>query len=206
MFVPGCAPLLVCFRSHRLCKRSPNFCTKICEHLDTTDFHRRLKHLPRTGCICVCSFALARGRPGRTKNPVPADVVPLGPTSGPGLGCLGTCGLFRKSAETAMEVLRSSAPLVTAAPRAVWGLRVRPFWDGGPVQYTGGAKRKPQIVGGVPQKGQTGTKKCIFGFWCLLMFSILKGDVQKNSWQQSIMPVASGVPPLRELIVAFDIF
>ncbi|CAE8642170.1 unnamed protein product, partial [Polarella glacialis] len=29
-----------------------------------------------------------------------------------GLGCLGTCGLFRRCCETAMEVLRSSAPLV----------------------------------------------------------------------------------------------
>eukprot|EP00438_Fugacium_kawagutii_P004836 Skav216285 [mRNA] locus=scaffold4425:9508:11667:- [translate_table: standard] len=32
-----------------------------------------------------------------------------------GLGCLGTCGLFRRCAETAMALLRQNAPLVTAA-------------------------------------------------------------------------------------------
>lgn len=31
-----------------------------------------------------------------------------------GLGCLGTCGLFRRCCETTMEVLRNSAPLVEA--------------------------------------------------------------------------------------------
>lgn len=46
-----------------------------------------------------------------------------------GLGCLGTCGLFRRCCETTMEVLRTSAPLVLAVaevfvhdPLYMWSL------------------------------------------------------------------------------------
>ncbi|CAJ1371480.1 unnamed protein product [Effrenium voratum] len=67
----------------------------------------------QTGELVHIDFGIAfdKGRALRIPELVPfrltRDIVA-------GLGCLGTCGLFRKSAETAMEVLRSSAPLVTA--------------------------------------------------------------------------------------------
>jgi len=67
----------------------------------------------KTGELINIDFGIAFDRGGGLPLP---EKVPFRLTRDieAGLGCLGTCGLFRRCAETAMTALRENAPLVTA--------------------------------------------------------------------------------------------